>query len=149
MWRCPIGPLFRSSTDKVLALTALLAQALLLVMPGIGSASIATVRTAQQLKDALDDGIKHIHLVDHLDLTTLAAASPDVCGGSCASRDPSASASGSAPKLHPGLFLAPEVQSLTVCLPCVGSACPITSIAMGQNMCPAVIYAAHATAAPT
>lgn len=80
-------------------------------------ATVSVVNTAQQLKAAMDSGRKHIHIEEHLDLTGLDAASANICGGSCASRDPSKGSQGSASsgtQLYPGLFLGPEIESLTV-----------------------------------
>ena len=110
-----------SSAASMLSSRAWLASMLLqLLMPvaiGASRVKVVTVRTAQQLKLAMDGGSKHVHIVDHLDLRNLRAASPDACGGSCAARDPSRgsqSAASSNSQLYPGLFLGPEIHTLTV-----------------------------------
>ena len=83
--------------------------------PSSASGDVAIVKNAQELKEALDAGVRHTHIVEHLDLTTLPAAKKDACGGSCAPRNPSGGSSQPQTQLFPGLFLGPEVQTVTVC----------------------------------
>jgi hypothetical protein len=58
-----------------LAVLALLASAVNLAFSQV-AVSVTTVTTAEELKAAIDGGARHVHITNHLDLTTLPAATP-------------------------------------------------------------------------